>query len=134
MEYDYAVLKLSVRQSSGDEILRPVRCPTRPAVSPLWGREPAHVQVLRPVRRGTAYSPIACCCHCWPPEPALSPPRDTATGLHAAAPGREDPALAQRPGRGAPPCDCPVRRCGWLHAPSRAVRPGRGAPDYGPLL
>ena len=57
MEHDYEVLELSVRQSSGDEILRAVRHPTRPVVSPLWGREPAHVQVLRPVRHGPDCSP-----------------------------------------------------------------------------
>jgi hypothetical protein len=35
MEHDYEVLELSVRKSSSDEILRPVRHPARPSLSPL---------------------------------------------------------------------------------------------------
>src|SRR4051812_1981788 len=56
LEHDYEVLELSVRKSSGDEILRAVRHPAHPVVSSLWSREPANVQVLRPVRRGPNYS------------------------------------------------------------------------------
>ena len=70
----YEVLALSVRKSSGDEILRAVRDPTRPAVPPLWRREPAHVQVLRPVRHGPDGSPTSWVLTLLATQPAFSPP------------------------------------------------------------
>src|SRR5262249_33374134 len=67
-----------------------------------------------------------------PPPPTIAtasdltqisrPPEAQRQGYTPAAPGREDPALTQRPGGGAPSGYRPVRRYGWLHDPGREVR------------
>jgi len=135
------VRPVPARQSRRGGVLRRVRGPPAGRVSRLPGAEPAVEQVLRalrpaPRRRRRARAGLGtgrgrgAAAGSRGPGGALR----VARGVHAEAPRREDPDLAERGRRRAQAGDRPVHRRLGVHGDVREARPRGGARYHGPRL